>query len=147
MMTSAAKALQIANGNKDAAAFLIAYVNFCHLLDDVCDADVPTPDHRLAKDSEDLIGACLLNPFVRQHAVVLWPLIVVGFNAWLDSNAMQASNEIEKQVDADVVKSIYQEILWFVADLCGGRDHRRAMSSQHREYNHDFTPKPAGGIK
>lgn len=132
------EALNAANGNEAAADFLIAFVAFCHLLDDVVDKDQPVDDKRLARESLALIDALLLNPFVRDNAAVLWPLITVGFSAWLDSNEWERSDDVAKRRDADVVKGVYHEVVWLTARLCGGYEHMRAVSAKHREYDHDF---------
>lgn len=131
----------ITNGNPHAAGFLLAFVRFCHLLDDVIDKDVPVNDERLAKESLDLIEELLLNPFVQEHRIVLWPLIVVAFNAWLDANKWENSRNKVLQRDADVLKGVYHEVCWMTARLCGGWEHMRKVTTENREYDHDFVER------
>ncbi len=132
------EALLATNQNQQAADFLLAYVAYCHLLDDIVDKDKPVDDLRLVRESLSLIDAMLLNPWVRDNAVILWPLITSGFNAWLDANRWETSACVNQQRAADVVKGIYHEIVWVTARICGGFDHMRWVTSEHREYDYDF---------
>jgi hypothetical protein len=136
-MTTEEKSLVIAQGNVAAANFLCAYIKFCHLLDDVCDGEERISDTRLAADALKLLEELLLNPWVQANRIVLWPGIVLGVNAWLDANEWTAVGTPVQRRDAEVVKSVYQEIAWLTARLCGGWDHMRKMSAQFREYNHE----------
>ncbi len=135
----------VANGDKDAVAFLMAFVEYCHMLDDIVDKDKPVTDLRLVRESLALIDELMLNPWVQANRVALWPVIVVGFNAWIDANAWEASADPQKQRDADVVKGVYHEVVWLTARLCGGFDHMRFVCAEHREYDHDYDNKQKEG--
>ncbi len=135
------EAMLITKGNPDAAGFLIAFIAYCHLLDDVVDKDKPVTDVRLATESLALIDELMLNPFVQQNRAVLWPLITIGFNGWLDANAWEAGNDEAKKRDADVVKGLYHEVCWMTARLCGGFQHMRELTTKYREYDHDYKGK------
>lgn len=132
------EALVVTKGNADAAAFLLAYVAYCHLLDDVVDKDKPVTDKRLVTESLALFDEMILNPWFQENRIVLWPTIVCGFNAWLDANAWERSEDQQKRRDADVVKGVYHETVWLAARLCGGLEHMRAVCEAHREYDHDY---------
>src|SRR5690349_6944556 len=114
------EAIKVTNGNELAADFVVAFVAYCHLLDDVVDQDKPTPDTRLIKESLTFIESLLVNPWVKERQALLWPLIVTSFNAWLDANEWERNGTDEKKRDADVVKGVYHEVVWFVSYLCGG---------------------------
>lgn len=132
------EALVVANGNADAAGFLLAFVAYCHLLDDCYDKDKPVDDKRLAVESLNLIDELMLNPWVQQNRAVLWGLITSGFNAWLDANEWERSDDEGKKRDADVVKGIYHEVCWVTARLCGGWEHMKQLTTKARAYDHDF---------
>lgn len=127
-------AIKVTKGNNEAAVFLIDYVAFCHLLDDVVDKDVPVNDERLVKESLNLMGHFCINSWVKANSQVLFPLIVSGFNAWPDSNRMARSNVDAIKTASDVVKGIYHEIIYVTAYMCGGHEHMR-MIGQQREYD------------
>lgn len=124
------EAIKVTNQNSAAAVFLVDYVAFCHLLDDVVDKDVPVDDERLVKESLNLIVDLMQNEWVRQHSNQLLPLIISGFNAWPDSNRMAINRETA--IQSDVVKGIYHEIVYVTAYLCGGHDHMRTISQQRK---------------
>lgn len=123
-------AIKVTKGNTQAAVFLVDYINFCHLLDDVVDKDVPVDDARLVKESLNLIVDLCENSWVNEHKTRLLPLIISGFNAWLDSNRMAKMSETV--VQSDVVKGIYHEIVYVTAFLCGGYEHMREVSQQRK---------------
>jgi hypothetical protein len=132
------EALKIANGNEQAADFIEAFVALCHTLDDIEDKDKPVTDERLIGDFIRFKEALQLNPWASARATTFFPLIVVSFNAWLDANQWEKSEDVAKQRDADVVKGIYHEVVYWVAYLTGGWSHLRKTTSVHREYDHDF---------
>lgn len=131
------EALMIAKDNKEAASFLVSFVGFCHMFDDVVDKDVPVDDERLVRDSLAFIENLILNQFVQTNKVVLWPLIVCGFNAWLDANKWAKSGTAVQKRDVDVLKGTYHEVCYFTARLCGGLEHMRSLTPVHRSYDHD----------
>lgn len=125
---------EVAKDVPAATQFLLSYLSFVHVLDDVYDKDKPVSDERLVRVmiwwSEEL----LFNPWVRDNAVALWTTVVLGWNSWLDANQW-AKQPNPKFFASDVIKSNYQETVFLVAYLCGGREHMRAMSQKYREYN------------
>ena len=137
------EALVATNGNEQAALFLVAYVRYCHLLDDIIDQDKELTDERLVKESLDFIGHFGCNPWVMGNFSRLFPLVVSGFNAWLDANKMEKSDVEQVRLSSDTVKGIYHEMVYVVAYICGGHEHMRTVSKQ-REY--DYDQKKKGGV-
>ena len=125
---------EVTKGNEAASKFLLSYLSLVHMFDDAYDKDEPVPDERMVKVmiwwSEEL----LFNPWVKENVDAIWSQVLTGWNAWLDSNQWaQCPNP--KLFASDVIKSNYQELVFLVAYLCGGREHMRAMSQKYREYN------------
>lgn len=120
---------RITNGDQDASAFLAAFVAHCHVLDDLIDKDKPCDDERLIKSEITWLYSLSANLFFLKNRHVLVPLITQGFNAWLDSNKMDAG------AVRDVVKGFYHEVVWHVAFICGGWDHMRAITKELRAYD------------
>lgn len=131
----------ITKGNPDAARFLLAFVAHCHVLDDVIDGDVPVGDERLMASEAAWLLELTGNAFFVQHRAMLVPVILAGFNAWLDANRMEKSEDEREARAADVVKGIYHEVCWTVAFICGGWDHLRTVTRLYREYDYDWKPK------
>lgn len=130
------EALQVTRGHEQAALFLVDYIAYCHLLDDVIDKDKPVTDVRLVQESLALIGHFALNSWVQTNMYRLYPLMVSGFNAWLDANEMEWSQDEKIRLSSDTVKGIYHEIVYVVAYLVGGFEHMRVISKQ-RSYDYD----------
>lgn len=126
----------IANGNEQAALFLVDYVAFCHHTDDLIDDRQQCSDESIIKIQLNLLRHFCFTGWVQQNSASLFPLIVSGFNAWLDSNVMANSTDKRTQLSSDVVKGIYHEIVYAVAFLCGGYEHMRLVS-QTRNYDYD----------
>lgn len=127
------EALEITKGNQYAADFVMAYIDFCHLVDDVIDKDKEVNVQRLSSELITFLESVMINPWVREHSITLWPLIVTGCNAWVDSDIIALKNRKE----ADVVKGVYHEVVWFVSYLCGGWEHLRATTTKYREYQYE----------
>lgn len=120
-----------------AANFVAAFINLCHTFDDINDQDKPCDDKRMVKDFLAFQGEMLLNPWVRERYLLLWPLIVTALNAWLDSNDWAVGSDRQKRQDSDVIKGWYHEPVWFCAFLCGGWEHYRHVTSTMRDYQHE----------
>lgn len=125
---------EITKGNELASRFLLSYVALVHTFDDIQDKDKEVSDERLVKVMIWWGEELLYNQWVRDHADAIWSQVVTGWNAWLDANQW-AHQPNPKLFASDVIKSNYQELTFLVAYLCGGREHMRAMSQKHREYN------------
>jgi len=128
----------VTKGNELAERFVIAFVAYCHMLDDVIDKDNPIDDERLIAENIRFLNEMLINPWVRENQALLWPLIITSFNSWLDANDWEFNDLKEKRRDADVIKGMYHEVVWFVAYLCGGWEHLRTITSKYREYDHNY---------
>lgn len=126
----------ITKGNEYASSFLGAFVLFCHLLDSLVDKDEQVDDQRIVRETMVFLEALIVNPWGRDNALVLWPLIVCGSNAWLDSNRLKSSkSDAVSLIESDVLKGMYHEVVWFTAFLCGGQQHMQDMTSRFREYD------------
>ncbi len=132
-----------ANGNAAALEFLRAYVRRAHWVDDLADVKLGHPVWKLAEMEGNWMITLLFNPFVRQNSDVLGSLMMLGLNAWADSEKgalLETSvpprpSEIRKLAERDILKGIWHEVVWFVALRTGGWEKMRAVSSQFREYD------------
>lgn len=127
--------IKLTNGNGLALQFVVSYVKFCHLLDDVVDLDQEVTDKRVANETLGFIEQLIMNPWVKDHIVYLWPLIVVGANSWVDSNRLAKSKDKNDRIASDVLKGQYHEVVWFTARLCGGQEFMNEITTQFRAYD------------
>ena len=80
---------ELTKGNQYAADFIVAYVAFCHLIDDLWDKDKEVTDRRMVTELMLFLEQVIMNPWVKEHVQSIWPLIVAGANSWLDSNTWE----------------------------------------------------------
>jgi hypothetical protein len=134
-------------GNREAIRLGAVFIAHCHLLDDLVDKDEPTPDTRIIESEIRWFIEVSSNSFFQRHKLMLMPLVVQGFNAWLDANRMEQSTDENVARAADVVKSFYHEFLYQIAFLCAaeaGKDawaHLREVTTKIRRYDYDFAAK------
>jgi hypothetical protein len=127
--------MEVTKGNEFAARFLLSFLAYVHMIDDLHDKDHEVTDKQLVHHHFWILEEFALNPWVRDNAALLWSVVVCGTNAWLDSNQWQRDQSFNKRIAADVIKSSYQEVVFLTAYLCGGADHMQMMSKKYRDYN------------
>jgi hypothetical protein len=134
----------VACGNADALKFLRVFLCWVHLIDDFVDGDKPAwePDD-VVRTSLDAFLTFGFNPFWQQHKAALLPLVMSGTRAWLDSNQWAGHENFRDRASADVLKSQYQEVLWFVAKLCGGWEHYAKVTAKWRKYHYELNDAEA----
>lgn len=118
-----------AAGNHNALLFLIALLPYVHLVDDLWDQDKPVELEDLAKTLMRFNEQLLSNPWVQERRQAVTALMRAGAQAWVDSHA--PGHERAR----DVLKSQYHELVWYVANECGGWDHAREVARMFREFD------------
>lgn len=121
------------NGNKDAEEYLhdIAWAN--RRIDDIYDKDVDVP-----KDDIEYLFFILLvkivgNPFFLKNFQALYAQHIVIYNAWMDANKLEKSEDETKRRCALVLKEQVRELIPLVAFITGGTGLMHNISSQVRE--------------
>jgi len=120
--------------NDDAFDFCKSLYDYFHLIDDLFDRDV-------ARSPEDVIGAAINllfachNRFFQEHWSQLAPVVVSSSHAWAASERLRKSDKPEDKLAAEVLKSQYQDIFFFVAQIIGGSAHALEMDKKWRGYN------------
>jgi hypothetical protein len=118
----------------DAAAmdFVHAAWALFHAVDDLIDEQTES-EFRVKL----LVSAMSLyaHPFFVRHAHALNAIIRNCASTYMDSVAWEKSEDADKRAWADVARHCGLELLFAVADICGGWEHRRAVSREWREYN------------
>jgi hypothetical protein len=127
----------IVNGNELAQDFVVSFVVFCHLIDDIVDLPESVNDQRLVKELLSFLNQIVSNPWVKDNIALLWPLIVCGAGSWLDANRWEKSGSKMQKQSVDTLKGQYHEVVWFVAYLCGGLEHQLEVTKRFREYDYE----------
>ena len=131
-------------GNEDAYRFCTTFVSHCHVLDDIIDRDKPITDEQLIESEMQMMVVLVANPFFVENRTYLMPLIIQAFNAWLDSNKWEKSDDEKLQRASDVLKGYYHEVVYGAIYLCTGYGGLRKATSDNREYDFDFVKKTKG---
>lgn len=135
---------QSANGNTNAEMFLRVFLEWAHWVDDVADEPEGSPvrnPEEIARVEAHWMIQLTSNPFFLAHKERLLPMILIGLNAWVDSNAMPPGTI------QDVVKGIYHEVGALTALLTGGWAHLRHTTSKCREYDIEGPIDPALNVE
>ncbi len=139
MFDAEAIVTDVARGNKAAFDFLTVFWWFCHWIDDQIDRDhEPLPDQRIVRNNLEVLMTFAVNPFFQEHKNTLLPLIITGVHAYADSLRWAGDPDPIRRKAACVLKSQYQEVLWWVAYLVGGHEHMQAMTEKYRQYDFDL---------
>ena len=130
-----------AGRSTDALRFLTAFYRLVHGLDDVADA---AADQKPAVEAErwitplrEFILETLLNPFCREHNREIATLVANSVAGWLDSNRIDAKDTERAKAVADVLKSQYHEVFWFVAWKANDWHYMRKCQEAFREWDWD----------
>lgn len=122
-----------ANGNKYAEDYLTAFAYVARVFDDLIDKDFPVTDIQICRAFFVLSAELWMNPFFLKHSRLLISLHVASFNAFMDSNIWEKSEERLERVYAHVMKDFSNELLGLTAFLTGGYEHMRRISLQTKE--------------
>ena len=132
------KLLEMCKGNAAAARFCHVFVSHCHCIDDIVDGDKEADAERIIHNMVALLLEMNQNPFYVKNSNYLLPLILHGYNSWLDSNDWEMSKKDHEVIAADVLKGYYHEVVFGVIYLCGGWEHLRNVTSEHRSYDFEL---------
>jgi len=132
----------ICQNNDHAKAFLKAYSDYAHMIDDAVDGDLKGDIERVVRVNSEWTGQLLFNPFVEKIKGVIYPVMMAGLNAWADSEIATKHPDIRIRRAADVLKSYHAEIIYQIAYHVGGYDHMREVSKMWRTFDFDFQDEP-----
>jgi hypothetical protein len=118
-------------GDGQAADFVWRALDYFHAGDDLVDEDL-TPEARLAV----LVRAQELftHAFFLRHGHALNAVLRGIESTYADSVAWERSEDEDKRAWAEHARHCGWEVILAVADLCGGWEHRRAISREVRRY-------------
>lgn len=132
-----AKIREICLGNQDAINFLVAFFDWVHWLDDVCDKETEELTAKsIAEVNLTFLIAVSTNPFWLANSHRLLPIIIQATIAWVDSEKWK-TQEGKNKVAADVLKGYYHEVFWHAAFILGGWEHALAVTQRHRAYDYE----------
>jgi len=116
----------------DAAEFLTGWHIYCHLIDDIVDGDTPFTNERFLEVLM-LANKVYSLPFYRTYAPMLSSVVAMVTNTYADSVEWEKSDEEYKRKVADVIRQCGNEMIYAVANICGGHTLMRKISLRLRE--------------
>ena len=122
-----------AKGNAAALEFLRVFARRAHWLDDVADGDkldfgARYSPHDIGDHESEWLLTVGGNPFFIAHRAQLVPAMILAINAWVDSDRFP-------DVQRDVIKGQWHEVVWLVAFIVGGLEHLKAVTDIYRVYD------------
>ena len=117
-----------------AVDFVVCMSTVCETVDDLIDADKPVSND----DIINLLHAALVdlptNPFFRQNAHHLSPVLQTGIVAWLNANELEKSEHVNDRIIAYTLRDEYLACLYMAIQLCRGRDYMLEKSLEIRQF-------------
>lgn len=126
-------------GDKSAMEFCEAFVQWVHWIDDLVDKDKLWLPRDVVRVNLNALLVFSSNEFFQRHKLGLMPLVIQSFGAYSDSNRFEKREDVRDRRAADIIKSTYHEVIWYVAYLVGGWDHQRAVTKDCRIFDYDCT--------
>lgn len=117
----------VACGNAPAREWLILFHDYCHEIDDVIDEN--------DWDNERVLGVFIAantlysHPFYCAHHKVLGPCILIATSVYVDSNKWEKDPAKWKKWWAEVMRHSGNEVIFAVANICGGWKHLRYVTA------------------
>jgi hypothetical protein len=134
-MTDQQRALTICCGDAQAAEFLMLWAEYCHAIDDLVDGANTASEHIIRTSGLLPLMLCTHPFFLRSPAISIelrrvWLLVA---NTYADSVLWEKTGEEEWQrAHADVLRHCGNDMVFAVAQICGGYDHARTISREQR---------------
>ena len=118
--------------NAEAIDFVNRALSYFHAIDDLVDENTTAEFKiRLLIAGQELYS----HVYFARHAHWLNAIIRNCASTYADSVAWEHSADPAKQAHAEVWRHCGLELLFAVADLCGGWEHRRNVARDVRDYN------------
>ena len=117
-------------GNAEAMEFLGQWATYAHEIDDVVDGVRTSREEVLATFAR--APMLYSHPFYLRNLAALRAVVLVIGNAYADSVAWEQSLVEWQRAWADHNRHAGMERVIAVAQICGGYEHARALSAEHR---------------
>lgn len=129
---------EVCKGNQEAASFCLSYAEMVCTLDDLIDKDKSWSKEHVVQAFVTYSNNLLTNPFVIKNAAGLMPLIFNGSLDFLHSELLTDTKEIDNLAVANVLKSSWHSVIYYVSALIGGQQHALDVVKKYRRF-----PNPA----
>jgi hypothetical protein len=127
---------EMSGGDEAAFDFCTTFFDYTHTLDDLIDKDKPVPNETVIGVFLKLFSCLSSNVFWQKNQTVLMPVIHSSAMAFVASERLRQSDDIQNKLAAETLKSQYQDVFFFVAFLTGG--YRLAFEADKKYRGYSF---------
>jgi len=137
-MNEAERIAKACCGDPQAMEFIALWAEYCHAIDDIVDQENTCAEHIIRTCGPLPVMLCTHPFFVRtpMHAVALRQVMLLVANAYADSVAWERSASDWQRNHSDVLRHAGNEMIFAVAQICGGYEHARKISLEQRTVCH-----------
>ena len=121
------------NGNVSAKEFLEDLNHVVRTIDDIVDKDENVSITQIQYTFFVMCFKLQVNPFYLQNCGILTGVLMVAYNAWIDSDKLKESEDKIKNKWGSVIRGYIDEILPVTAYLTGGYTAMREVSIKLRD--------------
>lgn len=137
--------LEICKGNQEAYDFLNLWARYCHEIDDIVDGARLAPEEVIATFA--LATMVYSHPFYLRNLPALRQVVLLIANMYADSVAWENEGQQWQREFSNCYRHAGNEMVFAVAQLCGGFEHVRSVSAEQREICYRTQhPEGASGI-
>ena len=124
--------LRLLQGNRDAVKLVndIAYI--VHVWDDLVDGDQPVPAATVSRAFERAMVGLHFNPFFRENAALLLPVMLNGIVQWHGANALEADGGAHALQVAHVTRCSIGDVATMCMVAIGGSEYAAANAAEMR---------------
>lgn len=119
----------------EAKMFLANFGKYCHSIDDLIDGDIKSNPENIGVILILALNIYSMNFYVK-YLNSLYPIIRLIHHTYFDSVKMELASEYWQKEQADVLKSVGQEMTLAIIEILGGYEKRRELGLIVREYSY-----------
>jgi len=121
--------------NPDAVLFVLAYTSYAHAIDDIVDNEIPQDlcRNQLLLRVLRMAPVLYANPFYLSHINMLYPLIILAHDNYVESLTYEHSNEQWKKALSDYLRQNVNEVILACIEIVGGYAQKVGAANVLRE--------------
>lgn len=122
--------------DEDALTWVLAFNTYAHAIDDIIDGDIPPKslnDKEFVVRTFEFAAIIYSHIFYQRNQHILYSLVKMVTNTYMDSLHLEQSPEAWKQKYADVLRQSTNELVLACIEIVGGYNKRREASLSLRE--------------
>ena len=126
------------SSNPDALLFVLGYVTYCHMIDDVVDNEIPADECRnqLLLKILRLAPVIYSSPFYMYNINKLYSLVILAHDTYVESLNFVTSNDEWKRALGDMLRHNANEVILACVEIVGGYESKVGAAAVLRELSY-----------